>query len=96
MTDSTNTIRVVIPLTIRKRNGRPKILPPDEVMVRVRDSHSTKELADIFDSALDPRTRCWILQSDASWVASPAAGEEVRDHQRQMMRRNRRRPDRTS
>ncbi len=34
MTDSTNTIRVVIPLTIRKRNGRPKILPPDEVMVR--------------------------------------------------------------
>ena len=67
-----------------------------EVMVRVRDSHSTKELADIFDSALDPRTRCWILQSDASWVASPAAGEEVRDHQRQMMRRNRRRPDRTS
>ena len=34
MTDSTNTIRVVIPLTIRKRNGRPKILPPDEVTVR--------------------------------------------------------------
>jgi hypothetical protein len=34
MTDSTNTIRVVIPLTIRKRNGRPKILPPDEVTLR--------------------------------------------------------------
>jgi hypothetical protein len=30
MTSSPNTIRVVIPLTIRKRNGRPKILPPDD------------------------------------------------------------------
>ncbi len=26
MTGTTDTIRVVIPLTIRKRNGRPKIL----------------------------------------------------------------------
>ena len=61
-----------------------------EVMAHVRDSRLTAELGDIFDSALDPRTRCWILQSDGSWLASPAAGEEVRDHQRQMMRRNRR------
>jgi hypothetical protein len=29
-----STIRVVIPLTIRKRNGRPKILPPDDVDLR--------------------------------------------------------------
>jgi hypothetical protein len=28
MTKPDDTIRVVIPLTIRKRNGRPKILPP--------------------------------------------------------------------
>ncbi|GAC51148.1 RNA degradosome polyphosphate kinase [Gordonia aichiensis] len=62
-----------------------------EVMVHVRDDRLTAELGDIFDSALDPRTRCWVLQSDGSWVASPAAGEEVRDHQRQMMRRTRRR-----
>ncbi|MDF3280434.1 MULTISPECIES: RNA degradosome polyphosphate kinase [Gordonia] len=62
-----------------------------EVMVQVRDERLTGELADIFSSALDPRTRCWVLHSDGSWVASPAAGEEVRDHQRQMMRRNRRR-----
>ncbi|MGV9827438.1 MULTISPECIES: RNA degradosome polyphosphate kinase [unclassified Gordonia (in: high G+C Gram-positive bacteria)] len=62
-----------------------------EVMVRVRDERLTGELADIFTSALDPRTRCWVLQSDGTWLASPAAGEEVRDHQRQMMRRNRRR-----
>jgi hypothetical protein len=31
MSNSPNTIRVVIPLTIRKRNGRPKILPPENV-----------------------------------------------------------------
>lgn len=61
-----------------------------EVMAQVRDERLTAELDDIFASALDSRTRCWILRSDGSWVASPAAGEEVRDHQRQMMRRDRR------
>ncbi|GAC66313.1 RNA degradosome polyphosphate kinase [Gordonia soli] len=64
-----------------------------EVMVQVRDTRLTAELGDIFASALDERTRCWVLQSDGSWVASPAAGEEVRDHQRQMMRRHRRQSD---
>ncbi|MDY6809131.1 MAG: RNA degradosome polyphosphate kinase [Actinomycetota bacterium] len=64
-----------------------------EVMVQVRDHRLITELGDVFASALDPRTRCWELQSDGSWAASPAAGEEVRDHQRQMIRRNRRRPD---
>ncbi|WAC56031.1 RNA degradosome polyphosphate kinase [Gordonia sp. SL306] len=64
-----------------------------EVMVQVRDERLTSELGDMFASALDPRTRCWVLNSDGSWVASPAEGEEVRDHQRQMIRRNRRRPD---
>ncbi|MGV9710410.1 RNA degradosome polyphosphate kinase [Gordonia sp. NPDC003424] len=64
-----------------------------EVMAQVRDERLTAELADMFSSSLDPRTRCWVLQSDGSWVASPAAGQEVRDHQRQMMRRHRRHPD---
>lgn len=48
MTDSTNTIRVVIPLTIRKRNGRPKILPPDEVTVRdgrLQEPHVLRAIA---------------------------------------------------
>ncbi|MFE0751122.1 RNA degradosome polyphosphate kinase [Gordonia sp. NPDC058843] len=67
-----------------------------EVMVNVRDERLAGELGDIFASALDPRTRCWVLHSDGSWVASPAEGEEVRDHQRQMMRRNRRRPETSS
>lgn len=64
-----------------------------EVMVQVRDQRLTTELGEMFASALDPRTRCWVLNSDGSWVASPAAGEDVRDHQREMMRRNRRRAD---
>ncbi|MFT4394915.1 RNA degradosome polyphosphate kinase [Gordonia lacunae] len=67
-----------------------------EVMVNVRDERLAGELGDIFASALDPRTRCWVLHPDGSWVASPAEGEEVRDHQRQMMRRNRRRPETSS
>jgi hypothetical protein len=31
MTQSSGTIRIVIPLAIRKRNGRPKILPPADM-----------------------------------------------------------------
>jgi hypothetical protein len=37
-----DTIRVVIPLTIRKRNGRPRILPPENVEgmdCRTQDPH---------------------------------------------------------
>ncbi|MEZ5209650.1 MULTISPECIES: RNA degradosome polyphosphate kinase [unclassified Gordonia (in: high G+C Gram-positive bacteria)] len=61
-----------------------------EVMAQVRDRRLAADLQDIFDSAFDPRTRCWELQPDGSWTASPAAGEEVRDHQRRMMNRPRR------
>ncbi|WP_132991755.1 RNA degradosome polyphosphate kinase [Gordonia zhaorongruii] len=60
-----------------------------EVMVQVRDRRLEADLQDIFDSALDPRTRCWELRADGSWEALPAAGEEVRDHQRQMAVRRR-------
>ncbi|MFT4127015.1 MAG: RNA degradosome polyphosphate kinase [Gordonia sp. (in: high G+C Gram-positive bacteria)] len=62
-----------------------------EVMALVRDERLTAQLVDMFSSALDPRTRCWVLHSDGSWIAAPAAGEEVRDHQREMMRRHTRR-----
>ena len=62
-----------------------------EVLVQVRDARLAGDLQAIFDSALDPRTRCWELQEDGSWTALPAAGEEVLDHQRQMMKRSRHR-----
>ncbi|GAA1461906.1 RNA degradosome polyphosphate kinase [Williamsia maris] len=64
-----------------------------EVMAQVRDQRLTREMGEIFASALDPTTRCWVLEADGGWTASPAAGEEVRDHQREMMRRHRSRAD---
>ena len=60
-----------------------------EVMAQVKDPRLTAQLDDIFDSALDPTTRCWILQSDGRWLASPAQGEKVREHQEELMRQRR-------
>jgi hypothetical protein len=48
MSGSAGTIRVVIPLTIRKRNGRPKVLPPDDVTAeegRAQDPHVLRAIA---------------------------------------------------
>lgn len=47
MNGPNDNIRVVIPLTIRRRNGRPKILPPEslaEQQVRAQDPHILKAL----------------------------------------------------
>ena len=30
MSETATSIRIVIPLTLRRRNGRPKILPPED------------------------------------------------------------------
>ncbi|MGL4305715.1 MAG: polyphosphate kinase 1, partial [Mycobacteriaceae bacterium] len=57
-----------------------------EVMVQVKVSRLMKQLDEIFNSALDPTTRCWVLRSDGSWDASPALGEQVREHQTAQMR----------
>ena len=48
MSASSDTIRVVIPLSIRKRNGRPKILPPDDHCAResrAQDPHVLRAVA---------------------------------------------------
>ena len=48
MTSASNTIRVVIPLTIRKRNGRPRILPPEDIGMRddrAQDPHVLRAIA---------------------------------------------------
>ncbi|MPZ65119.1 MAG: RNA degradosome polyphosphate kinase [Pseudonocardiaceae bacterium] len=60
-----------------------------EVLVRVTDPLLTGELDAVFDSAMDPVTRCWVLEPDGSWTASPAEGSTVRDHQAQLVRRHR-------
>lgn len=47
MAGANDKIRVIIPLTIRRRNGRPKILPPEDVLEqqeRVQDPHILKAL----------------------------------------------------
>ncbi|WP_433710809.1 RNA degradosome polyphosphate kinase [Nocardia sp. CA-084685] len=66
-----------------------------EVMAQVKDPKLCEQLGSVFDSALYPTTRCWVLQADGSWHASPDGadrnGIEVRDHQEFMMRV--RRPD---
>lgn len=48
MTSASNTIRVVIPLAIRKRNGRPRILPPEDIAMRddrAQDPHVLRAIA---------------------------------------------------
>jgi polyphosphate kinase len=66
-----------------------------EVMAQVKDPRLTEQLGMVFDSALHPMTRCWVLQADGSWHARPEQtgtdGEQVRDHQEFLMRL--RRPD---
>ncbi|WP_280479144.1 RNA degradosome polyphosphate kinase [Nocardia cyriacigeorgica] len=67
-----------------------------EVMAQVKDPKLRDRLGSVFDSALDPMTRCWVLQPDGSWQAWPDRtgaddGAQVRDHQAYLMRL--RRPD---
>ncbi|MGI9210678.1 MAG: phospholipase D-like domain-containing protein, partial [Rhodococcus sp. (in: high G+C Gram-positive bacteria)] len=57
-----------------------------EVMVQVKNPRLAHQLQDIFDSALDPATRCWTLEADGTWTASPAPGTAARDHQMELMR----------
>ncbi|MGW5052105.1 RNA degradosome polyphosphate kinase [Actinokineospora sp. NPDC004072] len=60
-----------------------------EVMVRVTDPRLTAQLVRIFESAMDPATRCWVLSGNGDWTASPAETEDVRDHQTEMLLRHR-------
>ncbi|MDA2892980.1 RNA degradosome polyphosphate kinase [Mycolicibacterium sp. BiH015] len=60
-----------------------------EVMAQVKDPRLTAELNDIFDSAVDPSTRCWELSPDGHWTARPQEGHTVRDHQMSLMERHR-------
>lgn len=65
-----------------------------EVMAQVKDPRLTEQLGGVFDSALSPTTRCWVLQPDGTWRASPGSsgdGDKIRDHQEFLMRL--RRPD---
>jgi polyphosphate kinase len=60
-----------------------------EVMAQVKDPRLTAQLNDVFESAMDPATRCWELGADGHWTASPQEGHTVRDHQVSLMERHR-------
>ncbi|HTQ16082.1 RNA degradosome polyphosphate kinase [Mycobacterium sp.] len=60
-----------------------------EVMAQVKDPRLTAQLDELFESALDPATRCWELGPDGQWTASPQEGHTVRDHQVSLMERHR-------
>ena len=60
-----------------------------EVMAQVKDPRLTSQLNDVFESAMDPATRCWELGVDGNWTASPQEGQTVRDHQVSLMERHR-------
>lgn len=76
MTRSSNTMRVVIPLTIRKRNGRPKILPPEDAGTasgKMQDPHLLRAIA---------RAWSWRRKLEAgeySTLLDIAAAEHVTD-----------------
>ncbi len=57
-----------------------------ETQVQVTDAKLTQQLDEILDSALHPATRCWVLNAKGDWEASPLGGEQVRDHQVEMLR----------
>lgn len=76
MNGANDNIRVVIPLTIRRRNGRPKILPPEDVLdqqLRAQDPHILKSLG---------RAWAWrrkLESGEAATVADLAELEGVTD-----------------
>lgn len=76
MNGSNDNIRVVIPLAIRRRNGRPKILPPEsalEAETRGQDPHILKALG---------RAWAWrrrLETGEAATASDIATAEKVTD-----------------
>jgi polyphosphate kinase len=61
-----------------------------EVLLRC-NPNLTEQLDSIMNSALDPTTRCWVLEQSGTWSPSPPPGSttgEVRDHQAESVRRH--------
>ena len=76
MTNPDNTIRVVIPLTIRKRNGRPRIAAPSEsesAADRVQDARLLRAVARAWS------WRCQLESGAATTIHDIAAVENVTD-----------------
>jgi polyphosphate kinase len=59
-----------------------------ETQVRVTDPKLTAQLDALLDSTMHPSTRCWVLNAKGDWEASPRSGEQVQDHQGEMLRQH--------
>lgn len=76
MTAAPATLRVVIPLAIRKRNGRPRILPPADLQATEpaqQEPHVLRAIA---------RAWCWRRQLEegtVSTIQDIAAAEKLSD-----------------
>ena len=76
MSGSSDTIRVVIPLSIRKRNGRPKILPPEDHCARegrTQDPHVLRAVARAW------KWRRQLESGGVSTIQDIAVAEKVSD-----------------
>ena len=76
MSVAPTTIRVVIPLSLRKRNGRPRILPPAHTQPDSGsgpDPHVLKAIARAWG------WRCRLEAGEAATIADLAAAEGISD-----------------
>ena len=56
-----------------------------EVLTPVGDPKLKADLEHVFDSAMDPRTRCWSLMADGTWKRRPDNRDDERDHQMELL-----------
>lgn len=76
MTEANDSIRVFIPLTLRRRNGRPRILPPEpetHFQSRLQDPHILRALGRAW--AWRRRLEC----GEANTIHDIAKSEKVTD-----------------
>ena len=76
MSETATSIRVVIPLTLRKRNGRPKILPPENAGLpgsRGQDRHVLRAIARAW------KWRRQLEEGEMASIQDIAASEKISD-----------------
>ena len=76
MTIPSETIRVVIPRTVRPRNGRPRIMPPEEIDTVVDGPAPDQRLLRAIARARDWRRR--LKRGEVATIEDIAAAEGVR------------------
>lgn len=77
MSTAPDTIRVVIPLTIKRRNGRPRILPPEESDTAADGTAPDRRLLRAIARAWDWRRR--LDRGEVATIRDIAAAEGVTD-----------------